>query len=83
MSWCGNYPFHPEHGILYLFVSASAMRRQFVEPLRSLAWFDNNCFVNAALHAAAGLGLWMQENHINSDGDEEREELAGQGPKGA
>ena len=56
------------------------MRRQFVAPLRSLAWFDNNCFVNAALHAAAGLMLWMQENHIDSDGDEEP---AGQGPEGA
>ena len=47
----------------------------FTAPLRSLMWFDNNCLVNAALHAAAGLGLLVQRGSQDDkdDGDEDEE----------
>ena len=76
------YPFHQDQGIAYYYVLESELNNEFVAPLRSLAWFDNNCFVNAAVHAAAGLGLWAYRRADHSrEGDdsdaEERDEHEG------
>jgi hypothetical protein len=77
----GTYPFSPEQGIAYYYVVKSALRGDFAvcfAPLPSLAWFDNNCFVNAALHAAAGLGLWVQRDEDEAMEEDEEEMNTGE-----
>ena len=76
----GIYPFLPMHGISYLFARVADVRPlgQF-GPLRSLKWFGNNCYLNAALHAAAGLRLWLQPAHDDDSAmDSDSENLQGQ-----
>ncbi len=74
----GMYPFSPEQGIAYYYVVESALRRDggvCFAPLPPLSWFNNNCFFNAALHAAAGLGLWVQRDEdVELEADVELEE---------
>ncbi len=71
--------------MIYYYALTSVIRNDFVAPLRSLMWFDNNCFVNAALHAAAGLGLHrrfvqrgFQESEDSMNGYEYDDEEGGQ-----
>jgi len=66
-----HYPFDTKTAVACLYVKSNQMRRDLAGPLPSLAWLDNNCFVNAAVHATAGLALWRATEQASENEEEQ------------
>ena len=52
--------FQEENLIAVLYVREEALTDDTVPMLPSLAWFQNNCYMNAALHAVGALCIWQK-----------------------
>ena len=52
--------FQEENLIAVLYVKEEALTDDTVPMLPSLAWFQNNCYMNAALHAVEALCIWQK-----------------------
>ena len=56
---CAAGGFEEENGVAYFYIQTEKLTFNNVPMLPSLAWFQNNCYMNAALHAVGALSIWQ------------------------